>query len=85
MDSTHAELLASEAWRNICDTFLLLVLLLTAAGEGKQGLSRPQWVHAGLPMLGCQIRAVAWICHCDTAGFTEEPIATPVSCFPTLL
>lgn len=36
MDSAHAELLASEAWRNICDTFLLLVLPLAAAAEGKR-------------------------------------------------
>ncbi len=47
MDSAHAELLASEAWRNICDTFLLLVLPLAAAAEGKRGLSLPQRVHAG--------------------------------------
>lgn len=53
MDSAHTELLASEAWKNICDTFLLLVLPLAAAAEGKRGLSLPQRVHAcslkGLP------------------------------------
>lgn len=48
MDSAHAELLASEAWRNICDTFLLTVLPLAAAAQGKRGLSLPQWVQRQL-------------------------------------
>lgn len=48
MDSAHAELLASEAWRNICDTFLLTVLPLAAAAQGKWGLSLPQWVQRQL-------------------------------------
>lgn len=46
MDSAHAEPLASEAWRNICDTFLLTVSPLAAAAPAKQGLSLPQRAHA---------------------------------------
>lgn len=48
MDSAHAELLASEAWRNICDTFLLTVLPLAAAAQGKWGLFLPRWVQRQL-------------------------------------
>lgn len=55
MDSAHAELLASEAWRNICDTFLLLVSPLAAAAQGEAGapLSRSESVPA--LRVGCQI------------------------------
>lgn len=34
MDSAHAELLASEAWRNICDTFFLCVCVVAGVTAG---------------------------------------------------
>lgn len=55
MDSAPAELLASDAWRNICATFLLLVL----PPQRGSGASLPHSESMSAFRTGCQISAAA--------------------------
>lgn len=76
MDSAHAELLASEAWRNICDTFLLTVLPLAAAAQGKWGLSLPQWVRR---QLSERLARLLWHISLLLCSFSLGPLCCHVS------
>lgn len=76
MDSAHAEPLASEAWRNICDTFLLTVSLLAAAAPAKQGLSLPQRAHANSRSHSPDYLCIYCIYRCCFVAFSSGFSAT---------